>query len=37
MEQGRRSRAFGFSKIWPVTYMEPEEALPLIISLQALN
>jgi len=30
----RVSRAFGLSKVWSVTCMEPEEVLLLIISLK---
>jgi len=33
----REAGPFDFSKIWSVTHMEPEEVLPLIISLQAVN
>ena len=37
MEQGERIRAFELSTLCYVTCMEPEEVLPLIISLQAVD
>jgi hypothetical protein len=36
-EKGRRRRAFESQKIWSVTYMELEEVLILIISLEVVN
>lgn len=37
MEQGRRSMVFDLSNIWSVTCVEPEEVIPLLISVKVLN